>query len=468
MSYFCEKPCVAVAVDDMELDEDDERKPAATTPMMVEQMTPSSTSFLMEMERNVVHVILSFLTLTDYSQLCQTSKALNTVVYESSHLFAEDCSGLFRISNSSKKNRQKHATKYSSSTPPDNDETVKLMSTCTKDHTPQNELKVLLNRFSHLKQIHLHGLAPVGDDLIRVLNDCHSAHQCTSVSLHGLALSYWCPHTLRLDQLEHLTLSGTSIRVRVSSLIVDLKRLKSLTLKHCPGIRDEDIHELGRVSNDTLQELNLNHVKIVQPSAHFPSLVKASFVGCFGLKDLSGLWTPHLKELNISFCVRLSGEQIQCLVEQLPVLETLIMMKCNGVKTLELQSTHLRRLDATFTHNLEVLRLCCPNLVALEVSRHADMESHNRTCSSISFSSIVSADTLLLQSGRSGVGPSGELAHVKFERVVPIATSTSLWCSPLDLFEFAGLSKLASLSLRHASFTVCQRRGCPDRGIAIL
>lgn len=358
MSFY-QSPYIAV---DMEVDGlVSVRKPAAVEDAiaMMEQVTPNSPTTFLEMERNAIDIVLSFLTLEDYSRLCRTSKSLNAAVYESSHLFVEDCGGLCRTTST--------ATLSTLSIDSRDDKSTKF-GLKSNESLPSSELQLMLNRFLFLKQIHLHGLAPVGDDLIRVLNDTTSANHCTSVSLHGLALSYWCPHSLQLNQVQHLTLSGNSIRVRVSSLIRNLGRLQSLTLKQCPGIRDEDIHDIGRVSQGTLQELNLHHVKIVQPLADFPNLQRASFLGCFGLKDLSFLRTPQLTELNISFCVRLSGEQIQCIVEQVPLLEVLIMMKCNGVKSLGLSSSRLRQLDATFTHNLEVLRLSCPKLEKLEVS----------------------------------------------------------------------------------------------------
>ncbi|KAG7368686.1 hypothetical protein IV203_031437 [Nitzschia inconspicua] len=328
----------------------------------------NATSFLETKmtDQNIIHIILSFLTLTDYNQLCRTSKVLNTAVYKSSHLFAENCVGLFR-SSSTWCNKDRNQSTF----PKTVEETTGFS---TRNETPPVELNLLLNRFPYLKEINLHGLAPVGDDLIRILNESKSANQFTSVSLHGLALSYWCPHTLQLERVQNLTLSGNSIRVRVSNLIRNLKCLQSLTVLQCPGIRDEDVQDLAQVSHKTLRELTLSHVKIVHPTGDFPNLKKASFVGCFGLKDLSGLWTPNLSELNISFCVRLSSEQIQSLLERLPALGTLIMMKCNGVKTLELASLQLRQLDTTFTHNLEVLRLSCPNLEKLETHCCSSLE----------------------------------------------------------------------------------------------
>jgi hypothetical protein len=51
------------------------------------------------------------------------------------------------------------------------------------------------------------------------------------------------------------------------------------------------------------------------------------------------------------------------------VLETLVIMKCSGVQSLDLKSNKLLRLDASFMHNLQYLRLVCPALKYLDVSK---------------------------------------------------------------------------------------------------
>jgi hypothetical protein len=209
-------------------------------------------------------------------------------------------------------------------------------------------------------------LAPVGDDLITILNSYQSAARLKVISLHGCALSYYAGPFV-LPDIQSLTLTGNSIRARASVLLQNLTTLKSLTLKQCSAIRDEDITDIGKLLDNTLEDITLHHVKITRPVATFPRLTRASFAGCFGLSDLSRFSSPNLIELNLSFCVRLSGHQIQKLIKNLPSLETLIMIKCNGVHSLDVESNHLKRLNVSFTHNLQRLGIVCPSLQQLEV-----------------------------------------------------------------------------------------------------
>jgi Leucine-rich repeat (LRR) protein len=133
---------------------------------------------------------------------------------------------------------------------------------------------------------------------------------------------------------------------------------------------DEDITGIGIILRNTLTELVLNHTtKISCPIISFPRLIRASVAGCFGLTQLYGFDCPNIKELNLSLCIHLTGNLIEKLVEQLPVLETLTIMKCSGVRSLDLKSNKLLRLDASFMHNSQYLRLVCPSLQYLDVSK---------------------------------------------------------------------------------------------------
>jgi Leucine-rich repeat (LRR) protein len=234
--------------------------------------------------------------------------------------------------------------------------------------TPQKELQHLMNRFNNVSVLNLQGLAPVGDDLIDILNRCPSALTLKSIALHSCALSYWCAHSFRLRNLERLTLTGNSIRARMTFVLKHSKNLKSLTFKQCPALRDGDIAGISSILHTSLEELVLNHTKLSKPVASFPTLTLASFAGGFCLTSLLRFDCPNLKSLNLSFCVRLSEIQIETIVENSPVLETLIIVKCAGVHSLDLESKSLRRLDAGFTHNLRDLRLVCPALRQLDVS----------------------------------------------------------------------------------------------------
>jgi len=79
--------------------------------------------------------------------------------------------------------------------------------------------------------------------------------------------------------------------------------------------------------------------------------------------------------LNLSFCVHLSERQIEKMVEQSPLLETLILVKCAGIHSLDLESKNLRRLDASFTHNLRDLMLECPALTHLDTTCCSSLRS---------------------------------------------------------------------------------------------
>jgi hypothetical protein len=238
--------------------------------------------------------------------------------------------------------------------------------------SPQQELKQLMNRFNNLNVLNLQGLAVIGDDLIDILNGCSSAWTLKSITLHSCSLSNCCSQKyFQLPNLQSLTLTGNSIRAKIPFLLKNSNKLKSLTLKQCPALIDEDIIEIGIILKNTLEELVLNHTtKISCPIVSLPRLIRANFAGCFGLTQLSGfVGCPNMKELNLSFCIRLTGNLIENLVEQLPVLETLVIMKCSGVQSLDLKSNKLLRLDASFMHNLQYLRLVCPALKYLDVSK---------------------------------------------------------------------------------------------------
>ena len=340
----------------------------------------SSSLSLLEnkLDRYAMDIVLSYLTLVEYSNLSIASGIMRDVVSKSSHLHM-DGYGLFRQQYRRRRRREEsdsltekpfvvithrggvqELVASSSSLPePEPPES---------STTPQQELQQLMDRFKNLNVLNLQGLAAVGDDLIDILNRCPSALTLKSITLHSCALSYWCAHSFQLENLQSLTLTGNSIRARMTFLLEHSKNLKSLTFKQCPALRDGDIAGISRVLHTSLEELVLNHTKVSKPVASFPRLTRASFAGGFCLIDLSGFDCPNLKILNLSFCVRLSGTHIEKIVEASPALETLIIVKCSGVQTLDLESKNLRRLDAGFTHNLRDLRLVCPALQHLDVS----------------------------------------------------------------------------------------------------
>ena len=332
-----------------------------------EKVSSLSSISLLEgkLDRYAMDIILSFLTLVEYSKLSIASRIMKDTVSISTHLHTDEY-GLFRKRKIPPMHQQEEvqetamiASPLASPPPPE------PLVPCI---TPQKELQQLMNRFNNVSVLNLQGLAPVGDDLIDILNRCPSALTLKSITLHSCALSYWCAHSFRLRNLESLTLTGNSIRTRMTFLLKHSKNLKSLTFKQCPALRDGDIAGISSILHTNLEELVLNHTKLSKPVASFPTLTLASFAGGFCLTSLSRFDCPNLKSLNLSFCVRLSEIQIETIVENSPVLETLIIVQCAGVHSLDLESKSLRRLDAGFTHNLRDLRLVCPALRQLDVS----------------------------------------------------------------------------------------------------
>ena len=313
-----------------------------------------------KLDRYAMDILLSYLTLIEYSNLSIASRIMRKRVSKSTHLYMDEYT-LFqkRFVASNYKQEMVQQTTFESRSP------QLEFSSCI---TPQRELQQLMNRFNNVSVLNLQGLAPVGDDLIDILNRCPSALTLKSITLHSCALSYWCAHSFQLQNLRSLTLTGNSIRARMTFLLKHSTNLKSLAFKQCPALRDGDIAGISRLLHKSLEELVLNHTKLSKPVASFPRLTTASFAGGFCLTSLSRFHCPNLKILNLSFCVRLSESQIEKVVENSPLLETLIIVKCAGVHSLDLESKYLRRLDTGFTHNLRNLRLTCPALQNLDVS----------------------------------------------------------------------------------------------------
>ena len=337
----------------------------------VEKIPLSPPLSLLEgkLDRYTMDIILSYLTLVEYSKLSITSRIMTDTVSISTHLHMDEYT-LFRKRTIPSIQPEELVPRTATGSSMFESEQLpsrsKPLEHC--DITPQKELERLLNRFNNVRVLNLQGLAPVGDHLIDVLNRCPSALRLRSITLHSCALSYWCAHSFQLRNLERLTLTGNSIRARMTHLLKDSKHLKSLTFKQCPALRDGDIAGISGILQTSLEELVVNHTKLSKPVASFPMLTRASFAGSFCLTSLSRFHCPSLKVLNLSFCVCLSERQIERVVEISPLLETLILVKCAGVSSLDIESKTLRRLDASFTHNMRDLRLMCPALEQLDVS----------------------------------------------------------------------------------------------------
>lgn len=316
-------------------------------------------SLLERLPFDAFDIVLSCLTLDQYGKLSVVSKRIYDAVSRSSHLHMGGNTFLFSQAPISKDNYR--GTKLSQSDC--------VEQKCRQPLNPRDSLKKLLKRFHNLNVIHLQGLASIGDDVVSILNESPAASSINKISLHGCALSYWCTHSFRLKHLQHITLLGGSIRARIYSLLEHSPHLKSLSLSQCSALRDDNLLEIGLLVRNNLQELTLNQcTRLHHPVLSLPSLTGLSLVGCFGLSGLKGFSFPRLQRLNLSFCVRITGLQIEELIVKLPLLEELIMMKCAGVHSFRIASRNLKRLNLSFSHNLRELGLACPALGELEVS----------------------------------------------------------------------------------------------------
>jgi len=418
-----------------------------------DKLLPLSSISLLEgkLDRYAMDIILSYLTLVEYSKLSIASRIMQDVVSRSTHLHM-DAYGLFRkrIKPSTDIYQQEVVQEIVAS--PSSQEPLE---SCI---TPQKELQQLMNRFNNVSVLNLQGLAPVGDDLIDILNRCPSALTLKSITLHSCALSYWCAHSFQFQNLESLTLTGNSIRARMSFLLKHSKNLKSLTFKQCPALRDGDVAGISRILHSSLEELILNHTKISKPVASFPRLTHASFAGGFCLTSLSRFDCPNLKTLNLSFCVRLSELHIEKIVENSPLLETLIIVKCSGVHSLDLESKNLRRLDAGFTHNLRNLRLACPALRDLDTT----------CCSSLRCISLENCHSLpvldvggSLQLQRLTLKEARNLTHLKLRGCL-LLNYCHIDCPNLQYADLDGCRRVAIQHCKDVREVMGNHQGCRE------
>lgn len=354
---------------------------ATATELAQTNRSTSMTDYVSEKhlqtDSDVWSVVLSFLDVIDLAALWQTSRRMRGIVSTTQYLHQQNDAGLFS----------------SSPTPSSLNGLVALYhhgprqqvgQSITTNTTPQEDLTTLLQKFPNLTHLCLGGgggsgggllLAPVGDDVISILNQAPAAQTIQQLDLQGLALSYWCTHSLKLRHLVRLTLGGNSIRARLGALVKDLSSsssacdsgLRSLTLRDCPSVRDDDLLELGRLLGSSLEELALHNLKIVRPAAQFELLKRAKFCGCFHLRTLSKFQCDNLTELSLSFCVKLTGKDVQRYVERTPQLRCLVLVKCAQVQTLTLHSNKLERLTVNFCHSLKFISVICPLLSHVEV-----------------------------------------------------------------------------------------------------
>ena len=124
--------------------------------LVVDERINHTQSSLLEgaLDSYTMDIILSYLTLIEYSRLSVASRIMKDTVSRSTHLRMNEYS-LFR-----KKSIQSVRAKEISLEPTE----MELLPYC--DVTPQKELQSLMHRFNNVRVLNLQGLAPVGDDLI--------------------------------------------------------------------------------------------------------------------------------------------------------------------------------------------------------------------------------------------------------------------------------------------------------------
>jgi hypothetical protein len=322
--------------------------------------TTSCFSPLESMPSDAMNVVLSCLTFNEFQRLSILSKRLSAGVSNSSHLYMNGHS--YSSSSSSPTQNMLHPTSEMRHPHPH----TMTHRRSVEFLPPEDDLRRLLGRFRCLNSLHLQGLAVVGDEVVSILNDSPAADTITHIFLHGCSLSYWCSESFQLKHLQHVTICGGQIRASVCSLLKDSQHLRSLSIGQCSAMRDDKVSDIAK-QTFLLESLTLNQcVRLRQPVIKFPKLETLNLSGCFGLTSLPQFACPNLKELDLSFCVHLSGEKIQEIVSKLPRLEELVMVKCAGVQSLNISSKTLRLLNLSFC-SLTELRLHCPKLQVLEV-----------------------------------------------------------------------------------------------------
>ena len=328
----------------------------------VDVRSKNTISQLESLPLDAMNIILSYLTFQEFQRLSILCKRLNQAVSCSSHLHMTGQGYLSSLPPSFARGH------------PNTEFRQPIMTQSRALHMveylpPEEDLRRLLQRFQSLNALHLQGLGAIGDNVVPILNESPASNTLKHISLHGCSLSYWCNQSFRLEHLQHLTIYGGSIRANICSLLQHSNDLRSLSIGQCAAIRDDSVSDLASLLQRKLERLTLHQcVRIRQPNLQFPKLEHLNLVGCFGLSSFPDFECPNLKEMDLSFCVQLSGEQIQTVVERLPFLEVLSMVRCAGIHSLRLSCHKLRILNLNFCNSLRELRLACPKLEVLEVS----------------------------------------------------------------------------------------------------
>eukprot|EP00977_Amphora_coffeiformis_P003082 scaffold578_cov167-Amphora_coffeaeformis.AAC.29 len=144
-------------------------------------------------------LVLSFLHYSDLQRLSLCSRRLYGVVLHAPSLFMEEAceQELPRTTRRTHYRTTPHIHR-------------REVDPCTGRPTRHDKRSLgrLLERYTHLTELHVAGLARVGDALFRMLNQAPAASNLHSLTLNGAALTYWCPDVLQLPKLRRLRISG--------------------------------------------------------------------------------------------------------------------------------------------------------------------------------------------------------------------------------------------------------------------
>jgi hypothetical protein len=300
---------------------------------------------LESLPNDTLNAVFSFLFYHELQACSVASRRMNEAVSKTTHLYMSS-------------SRDEHSFGRS----------LALETTLTEAHVTCCQLRNLLRRYDSLNVMHLHGLAGVGDDLFRILNESPTAGKLRDLSLNGCRLSYWCQTSLNLHSLRKFAITGGGIRVAFlnASFFQAFPDLESLTIGQCSTLQDENVADMARLSS--LQALALHQcLRVKKPVLQLDSLTSLDLTGCFSLQDLPDFHCPSLRSLILSFCFQLSQETIQRILQNLEgSLERVALIKCPLVRRLELHSSTLQSLNVSLNNNLEQVILVCPNLQELE------------------------------------------------------------------------------------------------------
>lgn len=308
---------------------------------------------LENLPEDAVDLLLSFLSMDDYTRLSAVSTRVRTLVSEASHLLMEDT--ILDPTLSPK------------------DKSFKVFVRLSLD---QSRLHKILRRFHSLNVVRLENLSEVGDKLLSIINAAPSASNLNSLVVSGANLTYWCVDSFELPNLKKLTIAGGSVRTSISSLVGSTSQLESLTIDRSNFVRDDQIMDVTGRMYGSLKYLQLRQcLRIRSPVLCLANLKSLRLIGCFGLTGLPHLDCPNLSHLDLSFCFHMESNAVHAAIEALPNLECLQLVKCPRLEHLTISSDKLRVLNMQMSRNVRFCKLQCPLLEQLETAGCRGLQS---------------------------------------------------------------------------------------------